>query len=177
MGIFQAKGNGDLSKPTFTRLGSWGGVVVACCLISFPVTGHKQSPLKRDVVTQLAPAGVSPPAFLGFVAFVQAELASSYAPLGVSRAGYLSASLAHPTGLPVGLLGHPAEPEPAAEGFVLLGRGGPTAAALSLAPSPRPRLQQPHAGGCPRVAANLCCEDSLQGREKAEQTNWCHFLV
>lgn len=171
MGIFQAKGNGDFSKPTFTRLGSWGGGVVACCLISFPITGHKQSPLKWDVMTQLAPAGVSPPAFLGFVAFVQPELASSYTPLGVSRAGYLSASLAHPTGLPTGPLGHPTEPEPA------LGRGGPGAAALSLAPSPQPRLRQPHAAGRPRVAANLCCEDSLQGCEKAEQTNWCNFLV
>lgn len=95
-------------------------------------------------MTQLAPAGVSPLAFLGFVGFVQPKLASSYAQLALQgqlgrTSFHLAGSplgLSHPLGLPMGLLGHPAEPEPAAEGFVTLWQGRPMSMALPFAPSP-----------------------------------------
>lgn len=96
MCVFQAKGNGDFCKLTFIRVGGWGRGVGGWgrgvggggfCLVSFPISGPRQSPLKQDITTQLAPAGVSTPACLGCVGFVQPELSSYTPPVLQGQAG------------------------------------------------------------------------------------------
>jgi len=72
--------------------------------------------------------------------------------------------LAHPVGLPTGLLGHPTEPDPAAKGSV--------PGSLPTAP-----LGQPHASGQSRGSAGHCSKSSPEGCDKAEQMNQGSSLV
>lgn len=77
-------------------------------------------------MTQLAPAGALPPAFLGFVGSVQPELANSYDPAALQ--GQLRG---HPCAW---LVDHLADPELGAEGFMPLWPGTSTARTLPLFP-------------------------------------------
>lgn len=84
-------------------------------------------------MTQLAPAGALPPAFLGFVGSVQPELANSYnhAALQGQLRGHPCAWLVAPSAW---LLGHLADPELGAKGFMPLWPGTSTARTLPLFP-------------------------------------------